>query len=495
MRQHLIHFIYYLTDDNYDRRSRPAPAIPPSHSEPCVTTPTPTPSVAMSEELEWELYDIFESGMFAFPIYEHNGARHLVRYLLLRGILVEEIADAIADSTVDLQTWLNRGGRYMVGEWVIAWINESREEYEMEKRATRGQWVRRDVTSILDWVSESNDNDSDSESVISVAAGIVDDDVEYYGALPNPLVASVRTLMDDTDEGDGENAAQVQVLPLSPLPQTDQITIDQSDTDRLKDDGQAFTANVTVSYTTPEFNNSISASADHTHKNSAKHSIPQADNANTSNPHNTSEKSTSNHLSHYKPQIDSTPVSNDPNCNGNIPSILSNGTINGNITNLSHNNATSNGKIPNGNAPVCKDIPHTLMSGRRRGNKLRCPLRIPDSIACSMPLNLETLKHDGPGYMFVMTHPTSNDGDSWAVEHRYKIASSRQPNRWLTEFHTRNVAIEIIWRVKVGRHLVAMREVYKNLAQYHVYANWFQCPLYTLVEQLSEVANKYKTSV
>ena len=427
--------------------------------------------------------------MFAFPIYEHNGARHLVRYLLLRGILVEEIADAIADSTVDLQTWLNRGGRYMVGEWVIAWINETREEYEAEKRATRGHWVRPDVTSILDWVSDSNDNDSDSET--SVAAGVVvDDDVEYYGALPNPLVASVRTLMDDTDEGDGENVAEVQVLPLSPLPQTDQIAIGQSDVDRLKDDGQAFTASVTAAYTTLECNNSNSAS-----ENSAKHSIPQPDNAHTSNPRNTSKNTTSDHLSHYKTQIVPTPVSNDRNCNGNISSILSNGTINGNIANLSHNNTKPNGKIPNGNAPVCKDIPHTLMSGRQRANKLRCPLRIPDSIVCSMPLNLETLKHDGPGYMFVMTRPTSNDGDSWAVEHRYKIASSRQPNRWLTEFHTRNVTIEIIWRVKVGRHLVAMKEVYKNLAQYHVYANWFQCPLATLVEQLSEVANKYKTTV
>ena len=44
------------------------------------------------EELEWELYDIFEAGLFAFPIYEHNTARKIVQYLLYRGVLDEEIA-------------------------------------------------------------------------------------------------------------------------------------------------------------------------------------------------------------------------------------------------------------------------------------------------------------------------------------------------------------------------------------------------------------------
>ena len=87
----------------------------------------------MSEELEWEMMDIFESGMFAFPIYEHKSARKIVRYLLYRGVLDEEIADAIEDSTADLHIWLKRTGKYMVGEWVIAWINDCREEYKRER--------------------------------------------------------------------------------------------------------------------------------------------------------------------------------------------------------------------------------------------------------------------------------------------------------------------------------------------------------------------------
>ena len=436
--------------------------------------------------------------MFAFPIYEHNGARHLVRYLLLRGILAEEIADAIADSTVDLQTWLNRGGRYMVGEWVIAWINESREEYETEKRSTRGQWMQHDVTSLLDWVSESNGNGSDTDSLMSVAAGVTEDDIEFYGALPNPLVASVRTLNDDTDEGDIETAAEVQVMALSPPPQRGlnhptNVATGQTDHYQPKDNDPVYMNNVTMSYTTPELLDSSSAPEQYTDRNCDKDSNSQPDNThNAPNLHthnNTAKKSTqsrSNHPSHYK--TNSTLVSNNPECNNG----LNNGTINGNL--LAQNKGKSNGQIPNGNAVGCKDVPRTLACHRSRTSWLHCPLRIPDTIVCSMPLNLETQTHDGPGYMFVMTDPSYNDGATWAVEHRYKIASSRQPNRWLTEFHTRNVAIEIIWRVKVGRHLEAMKEVYKNLTHFHVYANWFQCSLCTLIQQLSEVANKYKTS-
>lgn len=78
----------------------------------------------MSEELSWELYDLFDSERYAFPIYDHASARRIVRYLLYRGILDEEIADAIEDSTADLRVWLNRAGKAMVGEWVIAWVNE-----------------------------------------------------------------------------------------------------------------------------------------------------------------------------------------------------------------------------------------------------------------------------------------------------------------------------------------------------------------------------------
>jgi len=62
----------------------------------------------MSEELDWELSDIFESGMFAFPVYEPSAARHVVRYLLRRGVLAEEVASAIEQpgSTADVVAWL-----------------------------------------------------------------------------------------------------------------------------------------------------------------------------------------------------------------------------------------------------------------------------------------------------------------------------------------------------------------------------------------------------
>ncbi len=81
-------------------------------------------------ELGYELRDIFKCGTFAFPIYDHNSARRIVYYLMRRGIIAEEIAEAIEDSTTDLNMWMNKHGKHKIGEWVIAWINDMREEFD-----------------------------------------------------------------------------------------------------------------------------------------------------------------------------------------------------------------------------------------------------------------------------------------------------------------------------------------------------------------------------
>ena len=87
----------------------------------------------MSEELNWELSDIFEGGMFAFPVYESSAARCVVRYLLRRGVLAEEVASAIEQpgSTTDLVAWLAGDERKtMVGVWAMAWLNDARRRYD-----------------------------------------------------------------------------------------------------------------------------------------------------------------------------------------------------------------------------------------------------------------------------------------------------------------------------------------------------------------------------
>lgn len=90
-------------------------------------------SHVMSEELDWELSDIFEGGMFAFPVYESAAARRVVRYLLRRGVLAEEIASAIEQpgSTADLVAWLAGDERKtMVGVWAMAWLNDAHRRYD-----------------------------------------------------------------------------------------------------------------------------------------------------------------------------------------------------------------------------------------------------------------------------------------------------------------------------------------------------------------------------
>lgn len=92
----------------------------------------------MSEELDWEMSDIFEGGMFAFPVYESSAARRVVRYLLRRGVLAEEVASAIEQpgSTADLVAWLSGDEKKtMVGVWAMAWLNDARRRYEQTVRS------------------------------------------------------------------------------------------------------------------------------------------------------------------------------------------------------------------------------------------------------------------------------------------------------------------------------------------------------------------------
>jgi hypothetical protein len=94
-----------------------------------------------SQELDWELGDIFDGGIFAFPVDEPGAARAVIRYLMMRGILAEEVADAIEQpgSTADLVAWLNGDERKsMIGVWATAWLNDARRRHDTDRRRRRG---------------------------------------------------------------------------------------------------------------------------------------------------------------------------------------------------------------------------------------------------------------------------------------------------------------------------------------------------------------------
>jgi len=93
-----------------------------------------------SQELNWELGDIFEGGIFAFPVDEPGVARAVIRYLLMRGVLAEEVVDAIEQpgSTADLVAWLGGDERKsMIGVWATAWLNDARRRHDTDRRQQR----------------------------------------------------------------------------------------------------------------------------------------------------------------------------------------------------------------------------------------------------------------------------------------------------------------------------------------------------------------------
>ncbi len=109
----------------------------------------------------------------------------------------------------------------------------------------------------------------------------------------------------------------------------------------------------------------------------------------------------------------------------------------------------------------------------------------------AMEINIDTLDREGPGFIFIMTDSIEHCLP-WSTEHRYKIASSRQPERCLLEFRMRNVDIELIWQVKVDSHLKAVHEIQEQLNQYNLHSNWFKCSLSVIMEAVSKVVRRYK---
>ena len=118
--------------------------------------------MSSSQELEWELGDIFDGGIFVFPVDEPGVARAVVRYLLMRGILAEEVADAIEQpgSKADLVAWLGGDERKsMIGVWATAWLNDARRRHDTDRR--REQRRRRAVPTAPEYDPDDGHVDGD----------------------------------------------------------------------------------------------------------------------------------------------------------------------------------------------------------------------------------------------------------------------------------------------------------------------------------------------
>ena len=122
-----------------------------------------------------------------------------------------------------------------------------------------------------------------------------------------------------------------------------------------------------------------------------------------------------------------------------------------------------------------------------------CDVVFCDSALKAMEFNIDTLDKEGPGFIFVMTEALGGDKQlPWSTEQRYKIASSRQPDRWILEFKSRNIGVDVVWQIRVQNHIKAVREVHSSLQQYNLHTNWFRCSLSVIIENVLNIASKYR---
>ncbi len=124
-------------------------------------------------------------------------------------------------------------------------------------------------------------------------------------------------------------------------------------------------------------------------------------------------------------------------------------------------------------------------------NNYCCDTHSSNTMTRAMEFDFETLDRDGPGFIFIMTDSLANCLPR-SSEHRYKIASSRQPDRCLLEFRTRNIDVDLIWQVKVKRHIKAVHEIHDMLTDYNLHSNWFKCSLSLIMDAVSRVVRHYK---
>ena len=123
-----------------------------------------------------------------------------------------------------------------------------------------------------------------------------------------------------------------------------------------------------------------------------------------------------------------------------------------------------------------------------------CDVVFCDSALKAMEFNIDTLDKEGPGFIFVMTEALGDKQLPWSTEQRYKIASSRQPDRWILEFKSRNIEVDVVWQIRVQNHIKAVREVHSSLQQYNLHTNWFGCSLAVIIENVLNIASKYRVN-
>lgn len=130
-----------------------------------------------------------------------------------------------------------------------------------------------------------------------------------------------------------------------------------------------------------------------------------------------------------------------------------------------------------------------------------CDVVFSDSALKAMSFNIDTLDREGPGFIFVLAEnnddaPGATTGKMlpWTTAQRYKIASSRHPDRWVLELQSRDIELHVVWQIRVQNHVTAVREVYACLDAYNLHSNWFRCPLAVIIENVLNIASKYRVA-
>lgn len=418
----------------------------------------------------------------------------VVNYLLERGILSEEIADAIEDSTYDLDIWLNRGGKHMVGEWIIAWINECREEYDAEK--LREQYELEEYLAATPSSDRSDSEDDYSDSELKELVHPSDRKVrckdhgeasgcETGDQMTDDLYSDYDQL-DCTESSEGATSGQWPVgAGAAGADGAESEELDKSDSEDDDERNDHPPKNV-VHGVVPngeektrgeerEMRLTVTVSG----ATSSQPSIPSLrDPGGGPAPPGSVAPTVS---PPRQPKLPTLPPMLLPKL---IPIQCSVVPPPGSPGFISHFEKTG--------LPICPNCTCKLAHTAVDDNDNNCiDLYLSQSWGPAMDVCINTLEKDGPGFIFVLTDCLTQCLP-WNTSCRYKVTSSRQPQRSVMEFNKHKIETEVIWQIKVQHHISAVQEVHTNLITYKLQTSWYKCPLKVIVETVSKVAKKFR---
>lgn len=92
---------------------------------------------------------------------------------------------------------------------------------------------------------------------------------------------------------------------------------------------------------------------------------------------------------------------------------------------------------------------------------------------------------DNPGHIYVLTEAGHRNYFSCSSNVLYKVLATCQKEKWLLEYFSPRLHVDVVWKVSVARHLTALKVITEHLKPYWLHSNWYKCSLNKIIDVIT----------